>query len=207
MTKKTIKRWFVSTVGCFVLLIGIGIGISVFDQTEKRVVFTTFKDLMPLAIAIAAAWLGFCVQRRSAYLQQLRSLWSKLIEAVQSAAQYTHSVKPSQEDFSKTLLKLSIAIDEIRGVFCNLGEGSKDVGLFPFEPIKTIYELVADLGFGDNFKAADAPATRNNIVHLWKEMRRELLKEFDREEPTWPHSHWNDSEKAKTYDALGILKK
>jgi hypothetical protein len=206
MTKTTITCWFISAVVLFVALIACGVIISITDATPNRVVFSTYKDLMPLAIAIVAAWLGFCVQRRSAYLQHLRTIWSKLVDAVQSASQFTHLAKPTQENYSQTLVKMSVAVDEIRGVFCNLRESDLG-GLYPFEPIKTIHDLIVELKYGDNFQVANTEATRRRIFALWKDVRTELLKEFDREVPTWHHSHWADAEKGRVYDDHGIPKK
>jgi hypothetical protein len=194
-------------IGFFATMFLVGIALSAIDQTEKRVLFTTFKDLIPFLIAIPAAWLGYCVQRRSAYLQQLRSLWSKLIEAVQSGAQYTCLTHPSQDDRAKALVKISVAIDEIRGVFCNLGESGVDDGLYPFEPLKDIHREVAELGWGDSFDPQPAKLARQRIFALWKDARRELLKEFDREEPEFPHSHWADLTKARVYEDHEIPKR
>ncbi|MGB2865094.1 MAG: hypothetical protein WBC05_17330 [Sedimentisphaerales bacterium] len=97
MTKKTIKKWFIVAIIAFVvLLIIIGILISIFDCSKDRIVFSTFKDLLPLFLGIAAVWLGYCVQQRNAYQQQLRSLWSKLVEAVHYAIQYSCLDNPTQ---------------------------------------------------------------------------------------------------------------
>src|SRR5688572_11484156 len=82
MTKKTLRYNFASAIIAFGGLLIIGITISLKDSTPNRVAFSTFKDLMPLFLGMAAAWLGLCVQRRSAYQQQLRTLWSKLVEGV-----------------------------------------------------------------------------------------------------------------------------
>ena len=125
MTKKTIRKWFIGAIIAFILLLIVGIVISIFDCSRDRIVFSTFKDLLPLFLGIAAVWLGYCVQRRNAYQQQLRSLWSKLIEAVHYAIQYSCLDSPTQEQYSTVLAKLSIAIDEVRGVFCNLRHSNK----------------------------------------------------------------------------------
>ena len=82
MTKRTIRKWFIGAIITFAVLLIVGVLISIFDCSKDRIVFSTFKDLMPLFLGIAVVWLGFCVQRRNAYQQQLRSLWSKLVEAV-----------------------------------------------------------------------------------------------------------------------------
>jgi cadmium resistance protein CadD (predicted permease) len=118
MTKKTIRKWFIGAIIAFILLLIVGIVISIFDCSRDRIVFSTFKDLLPLFLGIAAVWLGYCVQRRNAYQQQLRSLWSKLIEAVHYAIQYSCLDSPTQEQYSTVLAKLSIAIDEVRGGGC-----------------------------------------------------------------------------------------
>ena len=137
----------------------------------------------------------------------MRSLWTKLIEAIQSGIQYTHYTKPSQDDYSKILVKLASSIDEVRGVFCNLQESSTSDGYYPFEPLKTIHQLVAELGYGDVFDSAKASRARLHILALWKDVRRELLKEFDREEPAAAHSHWLDKSKAQVYDQHAIPKR
>ena len=207
MTKKSIFRAFVAAIVFFVFLLIGGILISVFDHTQGRIVFSTFKDLLPLFLGIVAAWLGYCVQRRSAYQQQLRILWSKLVEAVQVAAQYTYLQTPTQDQYANALTKLSIAIEEVRGVFVNLGENDSEIGLYPFEPIKDIRGLISDLGFGESFNKKIANESRKKVFALWKDVRKEILKEFDREEPTFPHSHWSDLEKHQVYEENKIEKR
>lgn len=206
MTKKTIYNWFIAAIIYFALLIIVGIALSIVDQSDKRILFSTFKDLMPLFISIPAAWLGYCAQRRSAYLQQLRSLWSKLIDTIQSAIQYTHTECPSQAEYLSILVKLSSAIDEVRGLFCNIGETDNKIGLYPFEPLKDIYGLIEKLYYGDKFSSKEAIEARKKVFALWKDVRQELLKEFDREEPTFPHSHWADLEKCRVYEEHNIPK-
>ena len=81
-------------------------------------------------------------------MQQLRSLWSKLVEAVQSANEYALLNVPTQEQHVEVLRLLGIGIDEIRGVFMNLGECKEQRGLYPFEPLKEIHEAVLRYGLG-----------------------------------------------------------
>jgi hypothetical protein len=67
------------------------------DRPDGRAnpVYATYKDLLPLLIAIPAAWLGYCFQRRTSYLAALRTLWENLIPAVQQAIHYTHLAQPT----------------------------------------------------------------------------------------------------------------
>jgi len=164
------------------------------------------KDAAPFLIAIPAAWLGYCAQRRSSYLQQLRSLWSKLVDGVHSAMRYTDIVQPTQQEFLVILSKLGCAIDEVRGVFCNLDETGSNTGLYPFEPLKDMYVLIEKLGYGKEFRQGNPKDVCKKILALWKDVRKEFLKEFDREEPTFSHSHWDNIEKCKVYEDHNIPK-
>jgi hypothetical protein len=206
MTKKTIKRWFIAAVAYFVILVVIGIVLSVLDQSERRLVYSTFKDLIPLLIAIPAAWLGYCFQRRMAFAQQLRSLWSAIVDATWTALHYTHLEEPTSEDHAFTLMKLSVAIDEIRGLYKNLKGADERRGLYPFEPLKDIHLLITNLSCGKGYDSKKAKETRDKIFALWVDVRHELLKEFDREKPTFPHSHWADLGKSRVYEKHGIPK-
>jgi hypothetical protein len=194
MTKKSLQNWFLTAILFFILLVGIGIFISIIDKSSNRLIFSTFKDLMPLMIAIPTAWLGYCLQRRLSYLQSLRSVWSKLVEAIQYATNYMFLENPTQADHSTAQTKMSVVIDEVRSLFMNLYKKDYSPGLYPFEPLKKIHELLEKEGFGSNFDKKHAVESREAIFKLWKQVRDELLKEFDREVPTFPVSLWEMAE-------------
>jgi hypothetical protein len=147
-----------------------------------------FKDAVPLIIAIPAAWLGFCLQRRQAYLKEVRELWTKLVVSVQDAIQYTHLSNPLQSEYAKVLRSLSTAIEELRSVFSNVGEAQGKVGLYPFECIKTIHMVVSRLGFGEEMTGESAKAARALIVADWKKLRYYYLGELERGIPANPDS-------------------
>lgn len=207
MTKRQLIFWFSMASIVYVIAVVAGVLIRIYDTTTSLVIYSTYKDMIPFIIAIPAAWLGYCLQRRSSYLQQLRILWSTLVKAVQKANQYTYIKSPSREQYSETLCCLSAAIEETRGVFMNIGEKDNKIGLYPFEPIKDIFGLISDLDCDKQLTEVERKETRNKIYVLWADMRRELLKEFDREVPTFSHTHWDQPDKAKIYDAHDIEKR
>lgn len=172
----------------YALLVAIGILLRVWFPAEHSLEYATFKDLVPLAIAIPAAWLGYCLQRRQAYLRDVRDLWSKLIASTQDAIQYTHLLKPSQSEFSKTQKSLSVAIEELRGVFLNIGQSGGDVGLFPFESIKNIQKAISSLRFGEAVTPEKAAQARGEIIKNWKKLREHFLSECARGVPIKPDS-------------------
>jgi hypothetical protein len=190
VTKRSLNIRFQWVIWLYATALLAAVLLRMFDSTKDQLIYATFKDTIPLLIALPAAWLGYCLQRRSSYMQQLRSLWSKLVEAVQVANQYTFLHAPTQEQQVNVLQRLSIGIDEIRGVFMNLGEADGKRGLYPFEPLKEIHEAVLRVGFGPNVSSEQLEKLRTFIFEQWRAVRDELLKEFDREPPTYYHSHY-----------------
>ncbi|HEV3385609.1 MAG TPA: DUF2934 domain-containing protein, partial [Gemmata sp.] len=179
--------------------------------------YGAYKDLIPLVIAIPATWLAFCIQKRLSYVQQLRALWTKVIDAVQDSINYTYLTEPKQEDHRKVVSKLFAVIDEIRGVFRNVGDkphwpmrfGTREkrtreeIGLYPLEGVKEIRDYVVSLGSGGAFSPSQARSARGKIIALWNHVRDTLLTEFDRSRPTYadspyliPESKWETAPSA-----------
>src|SRR5258708_14795216 len=150
MTKHNLRICFITVTSFYALCVVLGIFFRIYDHTGEHLIYSTYKDMLPLVIAGPAAWLGFCLQKRASYMQQLRLLWSKLVDGVQTAGQYTHLPSPTQEDLQRALLQLSIAIDEVRGVFTNIGEDDEERGFYPFEPLKQILQEFLKLNYRPN---------------------------------------------------------
>jgi len=195
MTKKTFFRTVSTIIAVLILLVILGICLSIFDSSADKVIYTTFKDVIPLCIAILASFLTYSFQKRLSFLQYMRGLWTQTVDAIQTVIQYTHGIDTTQKNYGNTLYKLSVVIDEVRGAFKNINESKCDGGLYPFEPIKEIFTLVTEINYGENFNSELSKEKRSQIFLLWQSMRKEFLKEFDRDCPTFGHSHWVDDEK------------
>lgn len=148
MNGRRFRKWVKIVIALYGATIVIGVLLKVFFPGKDDPIYNGFKDLIPFAVAIPAAWLGYCFQRRQAFLKDTRELWTKLVGAVQEALQYTHATTALQSDYGRVLKGLSTAIDELRAVFSNFGEAEAQIGLFPFESLKRIFSLVSSLGFG-----------------------------------------------------------
>lgn len=188
MTKRRLTLWVFTTLAVYSLCIVAGLVLKAVFPDANDPVYGAFKDLIPFLIAIPAAWLGYCFSRRLAYLQQLRTLWTQINSAVQACIQYTHLEKPPRETYGDVLTRMSTVIDEVRGAFMNIGEGSGTRGLYPFEEIKGIRRSVSDLGFGEQYNVDSAIHARREILRQWKRVQEPFLSEFDRQEPSYPSS-------------------
>jgi hypothetical protein len=118
MTGKTFKRRVVATIatlfGVTSLVLAMGIHWVVLEKQSIAAV--------PMLIALAAGWLTYSLQRRVSYINSLRALWVRVIESVQNAIQYTYHVRPLESEFSDVVKNLRSRIEDVRGVFRNVGE-------------------------------------------------------------------------------------
>lgn len=180
MTRRTLLRWVIISILVYVAYGALLTWFKFVDRFDE--LYVLLKDGAIFVSAVPAAWLTACFQRRTSFLEQLRDLWSQLVDAVQ----YTHMEAPTQAQYAAVMKKLSAVIDEFRSVFRNLDEARNvpDSGYFPFESIRTIYHLVGDLGYGATFKADQAADTRREVIQLWRRLRQPLLREFDRQKPS-----------------------
>ena len=81
---------------------------------RDSLVYQTYRDLIPLIIALPAAFFAQAYQRRASYVQGLRAVWSQMAAAAGAAITYTDLPSPSKERFAEVLRRLSTAIEEVR---------------------------------------------------------------------------------------------
>jgi hypothetical protein len=79
-------------------------------------------------------------------------------------------------------MELAVAVDEVRGVYKNIGERAGHNGVYPYEPIKEIYNAVVELGHGQ-LSSDQREIARKRIKGHWRSIRANFLDEFDRAEP------------------------
>ena len=197
MSAKRLKIWIRRCLYGLILYAGFYVYAAFYAETLAEIL----KTLIPLVLAFAAAFLAAGFNRRNSYLQAMRDLWQRLIPAVQAAIQYTHLAPPDQSDFARTQEALSTAIDELRGVFANVPTRTP-TGLYPYENLKDIREVISWLGYGKRFRLADAARARLCITRLWQEMHTAMLGEFDRDVPMAPVSKYFGTEKKSVADLL-----
>jgi len=163
----------------------------------------TYKDVIPLLTAFPAAVLAAVYQKRSSFLEQLRSTWSLLLDAFQDGIQFTHKTNPTDEDFSSLMKKLSIVTDDFRSLFKNIKEdlksreNSRKIGFYPLESLKDIQDLLTQYYFKKDFSDTSQKKVRKEITRLWKQLRIPLLKEFDRAQATYTDSPYTDQNKTE----------
>lgn len=141
------------------------------------------KDFASIFLAVAAAYLAYCFQRRQTFLTSLRDLWNKAIEAKAELIDYTHNPRPNRESFGKAHRSISTAIDMVRAVYCNVRESRTSIGLYPFEPLHDMRKALERMGF-ENVTVAQQTTERKNVLQSWNAFRWSFLREFSTPNPS-----------------------
>lgn len=178
MTRRQLRRAIIQVIGVYAAAASLGLMLGV----SASPYYNAFRDIVPFVFGIPAAYLGYCFQRRQSYMESLRSLWTKLVHAVQESIRYTFDPTPTQSEHAHILMQLAIAVDEVRGVYKNIGERPGNIGVYPYEPIKEIYRAVDELGHGE-LTSDERALARQRIKGHWRSIRANFLDEFDRAEP------------------------
>jgi hypothetical protein len=165
-----------------IAVIGLLLGLVTVAQFSERI-YATSKDFAGFFLAVAAAYLAYCFQKRHAFLAALRELWHACIEAKADLIAYTHLPSPSQTDFERAARCISIAIDMMRAVYRNVGETEQEIGLYPFEPMHDMRRALDELGFA-NMSPEKQKEARERILSAWSAFRWSFLREFSAPSPT-----------------------
>jgi hypothetical protein len=188
MTRRRLSR-VTRTVGAVyggAILVGVVLRVAFPDADTS--VYQTYRDLIPLIIALPAAFLAQAFQRRAAYVQGLRAVWADMVGAVAAALTYTELPAPSKEQYAEVLRRLSAAIEAVRGFYANVPSGVSSSGWYPFEPVKQIREQIKALGFGDEATAERRSDAHEQVYDMWRRARERFLAELEVEVPTHHHA-------------------
>jgi hypothetical protein len=188
--------WFRIAMGLIFIyllaLAGLGFWLHQHQNANDKDTYAAFKDMIPILVAIAAAILTGCVQRRISFLTEVRKLYAECVKAVESALQYTYLDQAEQTQFATVYKELASTIELFRASFRKAGDGrGRRQGLFPFEALKSILEWHSYLSFGKNFRKSETCKARKAMLVLWQQyLRPPVLTELDRWTPRSFISHY-----------------
>lgn len=191
MTKAKLRINLIFVVSLFIFTIALAVACKYYSNSMDA--YLLIKDFSPLVIAVGAAYLAYCFQRRQAFLISLRDLWKELVEAKGELIEYTHNPEPDQAAFSKAHRGLSRAIDTVRGVYRNVGETEERIGLYPFEPLHDMRKALSELGW-TNVTPDQRLAARRRFIRSWNALRWAFLKEFSTPEPPHPITSYDGAD-------------
>ena len=184
MTRRRLSRVTRTVAAVYGGAMLVGIVLRVAAPDAGAPVYQTYRDFIPLIIALPAAFLAQAFQRRAAYVQGLRAVWADMVGAVAAALTYTELPTPSKDNYADVLRRLSAAIEAVRGFYANVPSGVSSSGWYPFEPVKQIRDQIKALGFGDEATAERRGDTHDQVYDMWRRVRERFLTELEVEVPT-----------------------
>src|SRR5262249_1618210 len=87
-------------LGALVLIAAVAKFQLVWSGPTSDRIYQLLTDFSSVAIAIAAAYLAYCFQKRSDFIQALRELWLAMIDAKNALVAYTDNANPTQAAYT-----------------------------------------------------------------------------------------------------------
>jgi hypothetical protein len=190
LTRKKLQRRIYSvvlvlaTLGIVAVVLKLEWAPWLSDDDQKQL-YELGKDLFPLTVAVLATFLASWFQQRATFLESLRRLWSNLIEAKVEVTSYIAGADRRDERYECTYKAISRSIDEMRGVYRNVGESSQEIGLYPFEPLHDMRKTLEEVGCAP-YDSESSTRAIEAVLDAWNSLRPKFLAEFDPPEATYP---------------------
>jgi hypothetical protein len=185
MTRRGLKIRTLLVLVLYGIAVGIGCDLRFRYPNREDMHYVLFRDLVPLVVAIPAAWLAYGLQRRLSYLHQLRAVSARAVDAVQVAIRHTRKARPTADEAGAVLADLDAAIEGTRSLFLAVGDRA---GRAPdlAEALESIRAEVEALGSDGVWEPSKAEAARPAIEARWNQARESLFQDFDRVVPNSP---------------------
>ena len=170
----------------------LGLPVNGLANQLLKDVYEFLRDMALLIATGGVAYITNVFQKRSSFIDSLRSEWRDIIEAKSALFTFTNLEKPTGEQYLAVFCKLSETIDNMRIVYRNVGETRGDIGLYPYAPLHDMRRVLQTL---DPRKAGAAGPderrlARDAILQSFYALRETFLEELDLEEPEHPLLIW-----------------
>jgi hypothetical protein len=157
-------------------------------ERTAAALYDYMKDMALVFITVVAAYLANVFQKRSKFVESLEEEWRGIVRT--KSALYTFCEKQylSTDDYLAAFCRISETIDNMRIVYCNVGETDDLVGLYPYAPLHDMRRALQSI---DPRKRSDIPVeerklVRDAILQSFYALRENFLEELDLDEPAHP---------------------
>ena len=202
MTRRSLNR----TLRRVYLVLGLTLAVSLLAKFADHLgmpvnglmnqllkdVYEFLRDMALLIATAGAAYIANIFQKRSNFIDGLRSEWRQIIESKSALFTFTHLEQPSAEQYLDVFCRLSETIDNMRVVYRNVGETRSQIGLYPYSPLHDMRRVLQALDPRKNEEvtADQRKLARDAILQSFYALRETFLEELDLEEPSEPLLIW-----------------
>jgi hypothetical protein len=148
-------------------------------------VYDYMRDMALVFVTMVAAYLANVFQKRTKFVGSLEEEWRAMVKTKASMVTYCERENTTLDDYLEVYERISSALDNMRIVYCNVGETDQLIGLYPYSPLHDMRRALESLdprhGIISNEQRAVARAA---IQQSFAALRETFLEELDLEEPT-----------------------
>jgi hypothetical protein len=155
--------------------------------TVFKDIYEYLKDMSLLIATCGVAYITNMYQRRQAFLDSLKAEWRDIIASKTALLTFMHKPAPTHNEYIAAYTRLSETIDNMRIVYCNVGETDDLIGLYPYAPLHDMRRVIQTLDPRDPDAAQmDRKLARDTMLRSFYALREYFLEELDLEEPDHP---------------------
>ncbi len=192
--RRTLRRayWLLGLVLLISLVAKLAYHIPGLSGTQTASVLMSIydylKDMALVLVTVVAAYLANVFQRRAVFLTALKEEWRNIVKAKSALFTFTQRAAPSQEEYFAAFCAISESLDNMRAVYANVGETSRQIGLYPYAPLHDMRRALQSIepDAGRRVSAEDRKLARDAILQSFYALRETFLEELDLEAPDNP---------------------
>jgi hypothetical protein len=185
MTNRKLRKRLFIAAGIVMLILAISLIEYIAKYPNNNTTF--IGSNATLFALIFAAYLAYVFQQRGKFVDELRSWWNGIVEAKSDFFIYCDKSSPSEEDYLKGYYKLSISMDTLRLIYCNVDrDGENPKGYYPFEQVRDIVDVVRSVDHRHKPSAEDRLKAKQAINLIFQSLRHAIQAEASASIPDDP---------------------
>ena len=147
------------------------------------------RDMAVVFVTMVAAYLANVFQKRTKFVASLEEEWRAMVKTKTKLLTFCQREDPTLDDYLDTYERMSGTLDNMRIVYCNVGETDRLIGLYPYSPLHDMRRAMETLD--PRLRSGQEPVTTEHrriaaaaIQQSFAALRETFLEELDLEEPT-----------------------
>jgi hypothetical protein len=185
MTNRKLRKRLFIAAGVVVVILAISLVEYIVKYPKNSTTF--IGSNATLFALIFAAYLAYVFQQRGKFVDELRSWWNGIVEAKSDFFIYCDKSSPSEEDYLKGFYKLSISMDTLRLIYCNVDRDDQNPkGYYPFEQVRDIIDVVRSVESSRKPSAEDRLKAKQAINLIFQSLRHAIQAEANASVPDEP---------------------
>ena len=161
-------------------------GLEKFEYVDKApLVYEYVRDMAVVFVTMVAAYLANVFQKRNKFVASLEEEWRAMVKTKTKLMTFCQRDNTTLDDYLDIYERMSATLDNMRIVYCNVGETNKLIGLYPYTPLHDMRRALETLDprHGSVSKAQRELAGAA-VQRSFTALRETFLEELDLEEPT-----------------------